>query len=1469
MARVYISCAEQDRDLSARIKDWLRFQDYEPVNLHDNSHVETSNMAQWHREYAQTLEQCDLVILVLTPDWVSSKWSFAEFTEAYSIGKTIFAVIEKPLTEPFTEPGISIFDLTEEREEGLAALANALRGSLSNSGEGLEFDPERSVYPGLSAFQERDGSAFFCRDDDVRRIIDRLNTRRRQGGARLLAILGAPGTGISSLMMGGVLPRVHRDQEAWIVLPVMRPRLRPIEEFCRSIAKLLGNEGLWKDWADLFRGHDFKGVAREMADQLRNRFGRPNAHILISIDQAEELFSISDPGDSEQFLDVLGAILDDDMPYVGMAALRPDFLEDFQTSDQLSHVVEEFSPRLMPLSAIRDIITSPSRLTELDIEDDLVEAILSDALQEGALPLVALVLQYMYSRSPDHRLTLADYEAIGKDYAGKTPLGNIVAKLAEEVLNSENPDDSQLDMLQDAFANQMVWRDNDNRFVSAPVAIDSLNNSTRRYVNSFVEAGLLVQFDVDDQKMVEFAHLSILDYWPRLGEWVQSSHESGSLSSTGSTQPQLTYAADANVEAIEPDEIASPREFTFQAETESESGFIEEAHDYVHGEILEPQKYENGLHDEEDRISKAPSIFADQEDRFSKATLSDRNDTPTFNEDYQEETEQRDVPGMFSRDEPFKSESNSLTVADPKQEYSYENSRYGDEGDGYGEDTPPRKGKLKYLLAAIVLGGALAAGVVFWPQLEPHVATLKQTLRKVTEKKTTGTGEATKPDEVTEKKTANVPDAGKNTDTKTETETAEKPDKKAEAVETVDASNIDPRLVGHTINKNWSFLKMVSSFEVLNNKSSGRQDRDKALGNLSTSLQKMRSSLILTGHSAPVRHVSFSPDSVYVASASEDKTIKIWDLLTGNAVLTLRDHGAPVNSVVFSPDGKFLLSSSDDGTAKLWNAENGNIIRTLEGHSKAVKFAIFDSTGERIATASSDRSVKVWTAADGKEVFELTGHDAAVSSVAFSKNGSWIATASQDQTARVWDAASGQQILVLNGHKGGVRTVKFSNDGNMVLTGSEDQTLILWHTFSGKRVNTFVGHLDGVVSADFSPDENVIISTSVDGKGVLWNRVSGTLMSNIKGREKGIRSAVFDKGGEWIAGASTGNEIHLLPAQFYLTNKLFEGHTDRVFSSVFGQDGEFILTASRDSTARIWNIETNKQVKMLAGHLGQIHHGAFSPDQNTVATASKDKTVRLWSRKTGRETRQLVGATGAVNRVSYNPDGTLIAGASQDKNIYLWDTGTGDIVHILTGHEGSVWSVIFSRDGTRLYSSSDDKTIKVWSSSTGELINTLTGHSGSILALALSTDGKLLASGSADKSVKFWDLEKEEAIGKTLKGEGFITSVGFSSDSKKVITGSFKKRALIWDRASGKIIWELDEHEDRVMSVGFSEDNNWALTASSDKAYMWRVFSGPEMLFYVKSVLPRCLIAEERKKLGLDEKVPAWCKSIEDLKGRH
>ena len=141
----------------------------------------------------------------------------------------------------------------------------------------------------------------------------------------------------------------------------------------------------------------------------------------MPIDQGEELFSISDSSDAEQFLDILGAIFDDDMPYVGITALRPDFLEDYQTSDQLSHIIEEFSPRLLPLSSIREIITGPQRISNFHIDEDLVERILSDALEEGALPLVGYVLHYLYSSNlPEGSLKLDDYEEIGIDVTGKT-----------------------------------------------------------------------------------------------------------------------------------------------------------------------------------------------------------------------------------------------------------------------------------------------------------------------------------------------------------------------------------------------------------------------------------------------------------------------------------------------------------------------------------------------------------------------------------------------------------------------------------------------------------------------------------------------------------------------------------------------------------------------------------------------------------------------------------------------------------------------------------------------------------------------------------------------------------------------------------------------------------------------------------------------------------------------------------------
>ncbi len=1450
MARVYVSCAEQDLDLSARIKDWLRFQDYEPVSLHDDSKMEKSNLAQWHREFAQTLEHCDLVILVLTPNWADSKWCFAEFTEAYSIGKTILAVVEEPLNEPFSEPGIPLFDLTQDRDQGLSDLAAALRGALSGAGGGVEFDPDRPIYPGLKSFEERDGAVFFCREDDARRIIDRLNTRRRQGGARLIALLGAPGTGISSLLQAGVLPRIVRDQEGWIVLPVMRPTLKPIDEFSKTIARLLGNYDLWQEWAELFRGNDFKGVARELADQLRDRFGHPDAHILLPIDQAEELFSIADPDDAEDFLNVLGAIFDDDMPYVGIAALRPDFLERFQTADQLSHVIEEFSPRLMPLSSIREIITKPADIIQLNIEEELVEAILNDALEEGALPLVAVVLRQLYQEAGIHGgLTFDAYQEIGTEYAGRTPLGNIIARLAEGILQEEQPSEAQLLTIEEVFSKRLVWRDNDNRLVARPVALDDLNLKTRVLIRKFIEAGLLVPRDIDGYEMVEYAHLSIIDHWPRVKEWLNET-DSGDTKKqpdqTVSMLPPPGSEAEENTFKQEPEEI-SETSYRFDEDERDKSGFIDEAHNFVQGEILGPEKYGSDINEEDERLSVPPSIFSDNEGRYETPSSMDE-DRPSFMNRGADEPEQEYAGVEYIPDENVELESRE------KDHSPYDNQHIAPRAEGFeSSEEKPRKGsKLKALMLGSLLAISVSAGVVFWPKIQKMLPE-KDIVAKV-DNSSSKSSEG-------KKETIASSNPEKEEPSKESVEVTLKPEE-TEKETASQGAETENNLVQTAINEDWPMVKLARYFEILNDPIVSGAERLKTQTKLSRTLQDMKSSLQLNGHEKRVRHVGFSPDGQRLATASDDATVRVWDLMTGNSVAILKGHEGAVNSVSFSSNGKFLASASADKTIKLWDVEKGTLVRTFEGHKKAVKSVVFNPAGDRIATASDDREAKIWDVRRGTVIFTLSGHKARINSVVFSNNGSWIATASQDQTARIWDASSGQQMLSLEGHKGGVRSVKFSNDSSMVVTGSEDKTVRTWRAFSGKSIDTYTGHLDSVVSVDFSPDEKLIISTADDGKAIIWNLKRSRLVSIIKGKDLGLANAVFSQNGDWIAAASKGNIAHILPAQLYINNKIFEGHTDRVFSGVIGGDNELVVTSSRDNTARVWNIDNGAQKIMLGGHHGKVHHSIFSPDQETVATASKDGSIRLWNIENGRTTNILASDFGAVNKIAYSSDGKYIVGAYQDKVVQVWDVESGEVVHQFSGHTGPVWSVKFSVDDQKVYSSSSDGKILIWDMSSGEQAGEISGVGKSILSIAISPDGKTLMSGSVDGVARFWDLDSQEQVGKPIKHGGIISAVAFSADGETVLTAGFNKKAFLWHRESGDMIWEFKDHEDRVLSVSMSEAGNWVLTTSADKAHLWRVFSQDEMMFYVKTIIPRCLATKERQNLGLISTIPSWCKGL-------
>ncbi|KAF2178772.1 WD40 repeat-like protein, partial [Zopfia rhizophila CBS 207.26] len=151
-----------------------------------------------------------------------------------------------------------------------------------------------------------------------------------------------------------------------------------------------------------------------------------------------------------------------------------------------------------------------------------------------------------------------------------------------------------------------------------------------------------------------------------------------------------------------------------------------------------------------------------------------------------------------------------------------------------------------------------------------------------------------------------------------------------------------------------------------------------------------------------VNSVAFSHDSARLASASYDKTIKIWDASSGECLRTLEGHGSSVNSVAFSHDSAGLASASDDKTVKIWNASSGECLHTL-GIGDSVNSVAFSHDSARLAPASDDKTVKIWDACSGECLHTLEGHGSSVRSVAFSHDSAWLASASDDKSIKIWN----------------------------------------------------------------------------------------------------------------------------------------------------------------------------------------------------------------------------------------------------------------------------------------------------------------------------------------------------------------------------------------------------------------------------------------------------------------------------------
>ncbi|GAA2384902.1 hypothetical protein GCM10010420_04080 [Streptomyces glaucosporus] len=1122
-------------------------------------------------------------------------------------------------------------------------------------------DGPKPPYRGLARFEPDDADLFFGRDRLARKLTDL--TRRH----RFTAVFGPSGSGKSSLLRAGLIPRLREagdDGPRPAVVRIITPGPDPLAAHGDRLRPLPGADG--DTW--------------------------------LIVDQFEELYTLChDPAVRAAFLDRLLAARDDGSRLRVVVAVRADFLGRCAEHSGLTAALQDATLLVGPMSRdeLREAVVKPAAAAGLQVERSLTARLLDEAEDEpGALPLMSHALLETWQHRRGRILTLEAYDTAGglRGAAARTAedvfarLTGTQADLARRILlRLVAPGDGTPDTRRPADRAELGFGD---------------PHDTATVLERLAGARLITLAD----GTVDLAHEALIDAWPRLRGWIDAERDRLRL------HRRLTEAAHGWEDLgrdpgalYRGSRLAMAREAFPEPDRHRDLTALER--EFLAASVR--QRHRTAVRRRAVTavlavlllLASGTAVVAFQQ----RATARAERNTAVFHQITAKADELRGTQSSLAAQLDLAAHRMRRTPGLRTKLVS----------DAHAVLSAPLTGHTDIVTAAVFSpdGDTLAstaydATVRLWDTSDPEDP------RPL--------GKPLRGHEGPVLSAVFAPGGDVLATTGL--------DRTVRLWDTSDPGR--PRPLGGPLKGHGGGVVSAAFAPGGDVLATAGDDSAIRLWDTSDPKRPELLGTVSDVHGDGVRSVSFAPDGATLASGGYDATVRLWDVADPKRPeplgKPLEGHEAAVWSVEFGPDGKTLASGGYDTTVRLWDTSDPKrpepLGDPLEGHEAAVTAVAFAPDGKTLVTTGQDDTLRLWNTANPAYPLPLgeplTDHTGGVWTVAFGPDGATLASGGHDRAVRLWR----RPATLLTGHTNPVNSVAFAPGGRLLASASShDHMVRLWNTRDPARPalvgEPLIAHEGPVTEVAFAPRGGVMATASEDRTVRLWDVADPEeprpLGRPLEGRVGTVLSVAFDPRGRVLAGAGTDGGVRLWdvtdPKRPRPLGGPLDAHgRDDVTSVAFDPRGRVLATAGADNTVRLWNVADPGRPEPLGepleGHISIVHAVAFAPDGDVMASVSEDRTVRLWdTTDPGRPEplgKPLEGHRGPVRTVAFAPDGTTLATAGSDNTVRLWDTtdpGRPEpLGEPLTGHVGTVTSVAFAPDGSTLASGSYDVTARVW-----------------------------------------------------------------------------------------------------------------------------------------------------------------------------